>query len=114
MPGAVTETADIQGLLQAGYGSLTEAEFLLLRVADRIAARAWLQAVPVTTVADLHSHVAAATQLALTVDGLRALGVPEPAIAGFADPFLAGMAGDAARSRRLGDTGADAPESWDW
>ncbi|HTW27644.1 MAG TPA: hypothetical protein VME92_10990 [Acetobacteraceae bacterium] len=114
MPGAVTETADIQALLRSGFGSLTEAEFLLLRIADRAAARAWLAAAPVTSVADLATRVPVATQIALTAEGMRALGVPEAALAGFADPFLSGMAGDAARSRRLGDTGTDAPESWDW
>ena len=38
------EFADIQGLLWSGYGPLKEACFLLLRVTDAAAARAWLGA----------------------------------------------------------------------
>ena len=37
-----SEFADIQGLLWSGYGPLKEACFLLLRVTDAAAARAWL------------------------------------------------------------------------
>ena len=33
---------------------------------------------------------------------------------GFSEEFLAGMAADASRSRRLGDVGANAPSEWLW
>ena len=33
---------------------------------------------------------------------------------GFSEEFLAGMAADASRSRRLGDVGANAPSEWAW
>ena len=42
---------DIQGLLQSGYGHHTEACFLLLRIKDLEAARAWLLTAPVTSAA---------------------------------------------------------------
>ena len=42
---------DIQGLLRSGYGHHTEACFLLLRISDLQAARTWLRAAPVTSVA---------------------------------------------------------------
>ena len=47
--------------------------------------------------------------LAFTWNGLRALGVPEDALATFPDEFREGMA---ARASILGDTGTSAPEHW--
>ena len=47
--------------------------------------------------------------LAFTWNGLRALGVPEDALATFPDEFREGMA---ARADILGDTGDRAPEHW--
>ena len=45
---------------------------------------------------------------------MRALGVADGVIAGFSAEFIAGMAGDEGRSRRLGDVGANAPSGWRW
>ena len=75
MPQPVTEHDDIQGLVRAGYGSLKEAIYLLLRVRDRAAAKAWLASAPVTSVADMRSRLQEARHLAFTAAGLRALGV---------------------------------------
>ncbi|MGE2736496.1 Dyp-type peroxidase [Mycolicibacterium vaccae] len=47
--------------------------------------------------------------LAFTWSGLRALGVPEDALATFPDEFREGMA---SRADILGDTGANAPSRW--
>lgn len=47
--------------------------------------------------------------LAFTWTGLRALGVPDDALATFPDEFREGMA---ARAEILGDTGANAPSHW--
>src|ERR1700749_3728134 len=114
VPAAVAERDDIQALLRSGFGALTEACFLLLRVVDAVAARAWLARVHVTSMADLDVRQETVLQVALTATGMRALGTAPKAIDGFAAEFVAGMAGDAARSRRLGDVGPDAPEHWDW
>jgi deferrochelatase/peroxidase EfeB len=108
------DAPDIQGLLRSGYGSLTEACFLLLRVTDAQAARAWLAGAPVTTVTHLQVHITTALQIALTASGMRALGVPESVIAGFSAEFVSGMAGEEGRSRRLGDVGPSAPTHWRW
>jgi Dyp-type peroxidase family len=108
------EADDVQGLVQSGYAPLTEACFLLLRVRDAVAARAWLAAAPVTTVADLARHVPTAVHVAISAAGLRALGLPAQVLTGFSAEFLSGMAGDAQRSRRLGDIGANAPANWAW
>jgi deferrochelatase/peroxidase EfeB len=113
-PRAPLDLGDIQALLRAGFADLTEACFLLLRVADVAAARAWLAAAPVTSVAHLAARQHSVVQVALTAAGLRALRVPDSVIAGFSAEFIAGLGNDAARSRRLGDVGADAPERWDW
>ena len=43
------ELGDVQGLVRFGYRHLTEACFLLLRVSDPAAARAWLAQAPVTS-----------------------------------------------------------------
>jgi len=109
-PGA--ERDDIQGLLRSGYDALTQASFLLLRIVDREAAQRWLLAAPVTTAAE-HS-VETVLQIALSAGGMWKLGVDETIIAGFSAEFVAGMAGDEARSRRLGDVGANAPAHWRW
>ncbi len=106
--------ADIQGLVRSGYGQLTACRLILLRVADPAAARAWIARAPITTAADLATPRPTALNLAFTAEGLRELGVAEPVLAQFDASFIAGMGSDEARSRRLGDTGANAPAGWDW
>lgn len=117
---------DIQGLLRTGYGRYPEACFLLLRITDREAARAWLASAPVTSVAMIErpsgsgapstakTYPDTVLQVALSSEGLRALGVVDEVIEGFAEPFVSGMAGNANRSRRLGDVGTSAPDGWRW
>ncbi len=108
------EAEDIQALLWSGFNALSAATFMLLRVRDRVAARAWLRDAPVTTIGHLNTHQATALQIALSANGLIELGVAEPVIGGFGSEFLSGMATDQARSRRLGDVDANAPANWRW
>ncbi len=106
---------DIQALAYTAFGSLTGAAYLLLRVVDAPAARRFLGALRLASVADLEqASLAEATQCALTAAGLRALGVTEAVVQRFDPEFVEGMAGDPNRSLRLGDTGANAPERWAW
>lgn len=109
---------DIQGLLRSGYGHHTEACFLLLRIKNLAAARTWLLGAPVTSVAmsERSSGPLPETvlQVALSSEGLRALGLADDVIEGFAAEFVSGMGGDANRTRRLGDVGASAPDRWQW
>jgi deferrochelatase/peroxidase EfeB len=105
---------DIQGLIRFGFKHHTEAAFLLLRVTDAAAARAWLAQAPVTTAITLDPLPKTALQVALTSAGLRALGVGTDLVGGFSEEFLEGMAGDASRARRLGDVGASDPAQWYW
>ena len=130
----VSEYQDIQGLLRSGYGSLTEAAFLLLRITNLGEAKAWLGAVAgasgakkltyrVTHAADLDSHQERALQVAFTAPGIRTLGAPEVLfrdnlLHAFPHEFRLGMAGygvdTEGRSRRLGDIGKNAPVNWEW
>ena len=105
---------DIQGIVRFGYKQLPEASFLLLRVRDRAAARAWLARAPVTSAATVAPPPSRALQVALTSEGMLALGVPRATIEGFSAEFLAGMGSDTSRARRLGDVGPNAPSAWRW
>jgi deferrochelatase/peroxidase EfeB len=110
--GAV-DLADVQGLLRFGYKHHTESAFALLRVSGRAAARAWLAAAPVGTAAT-GTPPPTVLQLALSAEGLRALGVPETITSAFAPEFVAGLGADANRARRLGDVGNNDPARWQW
>src|ERR1700720_4521485 len=93
---------------------MKEACYLLLRIRDAAAARAWCTVAPVAT-AELQEHPPeVALQVAFTWTGLRALGLPSEALAGFSAEFQSGMAGAENRSLRLGDVGASAPSAWWW
>jgi deferrochelatase/peroxidase EfeB len=112
-PSAV-DYGDVQGLVRYGYAHMTEARFLLLRVKDPRAARAWLRAAPVTSATRTVPRPQTALQVALTREGLEALGVPPGVLLGFSPEFLAGLGGEESRSRRLGDVGASSPAGWQW
>lgn len=106
--------SDVQGLVRFGYGALTEAVFLLLRIRDAAAASTWLSAAPVTNAVQHDQAPPTALQIAFTRPGLEALRVSPEVLAGFADEFNSGMCGEENRSRRLGDMAANAPEHWGW
>jgi len=106
--------SDIQGLVRFGYNALTEASFLLLKIRDVTAARAWLKTAPLSTAEELSRPPLTALQVAFTREGLQAIGVAEELLGGFSSEFLSGMTGHESRSRRLGDIGANSPQSWQW
>ena len=114
MSGTSVDFSDVQGILRFGYRRLTEASFLLLRIRDVAAARRWLRTAPVTDAVERASAPPTALQIAFTYPGLERLGLPRAALDGFAVEFRSGMAGDAGRSRLLGDVGRSAPARWDW
>jgi Dyp-type peroxidase family len=111
---SAVDYSDVQGLVRFGFAKMTEARFLLLTVSNPVAARAWLGQAPVTTAEAKNPVPSTALQVAFTRIGLERLEVSEHVIAGFSAEFISGMAGDENRSRRLGDTGANAPASWKW
>lgn len=104
---------DIQGIVRYGYRRLPEASFLLLRVRDRSAARQWLAELEVSSAVERDPPPVTAVQVALTAEGLCALGVAKAVIKGFSPEFLTGMA-EPNRARRLGDIGDNAPQNWLW
>jgi Dyp-type peroxidase family len=105
---------DVQGILRFGYGHLPEACFLLLQIDQPAATRRWLRQVKVTSAEKLPEPPDTALQIALTREGLEALELPKTLLGQFSSEFTSGMAGEESRSRRLGDLGGNAPESWSW
>jgi deferrochelatase/peroxidase EfeB len=108
------EFDDVQGIARFGYGHLSAACFYLLRITDVASARQWLGDAPVSNAVLRDTPPESALQLAFSTEGLQALGLPPAALNGFSAEFLSGMAGDEARSRRLGDIAANSPGSWLW
>ena len=53
-------------------------------------------------------------QIAISVSGLRALGIAADIVDSFSPEFIAGMNSDASRARRLGDVGANDSSRWQW
>ncbi len=108
------ELDDIQGLLRFGYKHHAETVFLLLRVRDARAARAWLAQAPVASAAAATPFPQTVLQLALTSQGLRALGLPEKIVNAFSFEFVTGLGNDASQARRLGDVAGNDPALWSW
>ena len=100
--------------MRFGNGRLTESAFLLLEIKDADAARQWLAATPVSSAVATDAPPDTSLQIAFSAQGLAAIGLEPDVIEAFSDEFIVGMSGDQNRSRRLGDTGRNAPEHWDW
>lgn len=105
---------DVQGNILAGYGnSYRNALYLFLRIDDASRGRRWLGGLidDVTTALPWNGNPKPMLTLnvALTWDGLLALGLPGPMLETFPEEFRTGMAG---RCDVLGDTGASAPYRW--
>ena len=116
---------DIQGMVTRGYGKLYKTAYLFLMVTDRERAQNWLKtsilpqinsaAPPNRVLADGKTPVklTQTLHLALTANGLKALGLSEVNLANFPIPFRQGMVQDH-RSRQLGDYGDNDPKNWYW
>src|SRR5579872_919667 len=110
------EVHDIQGIVLHGYGHLSHARFVMLRVADAQDAKRWLEHIASEISSATHRRgeeelPGAQTNLAFTLGGLEKLGLPRDTLSAFPREFQMGMAAPE-RSRRLGDLGECAPESW--
>ena len=114
MPTTSIDPKDVQGLVRFGYKSMTEACYLLLRIRNAAAARAWCAVAPVATAELQEPPPEVALQVAFTWAGLRELGLPHDVLEGFSAEFESGMAGEENRSQRLGDLGPSAPTAWLW
>jgi deferrochelatase/peroxidase EfeB len=113
MPTSV-DFSDVQGLIRFGFGKMTEASYLLLKIRKPPAARAWLAQAQLTTAEEMSPPPSTAMQIAFTRQGLKALGLDSRIMSGFSDEFLQGMASKENRSTLLGDIGANSPERWVW
>jgi Dyp-type peroxidase family len=89
------------------------ATYILLRIDDRKAGRELMRRLSavVTSAANPTSPLADTwVSVALTYQGLRALGTPQDSLDSFAWEFRQGMA---ARAKELGDIGESSPENWE-
>jgi Dyp-type peroxidase family len=110
--GIVVELGDIQaGALQPRPTPYAGA-YLALRIDDRHAGREVLRRLipALDSVASFDPGRQVSLAVALTFQGLKALGVPEESLATFPAEFRQGMA---ARGAELGDVGDSAPENWE-
>ncbi|MGH9463006.1 MAG: Dyp-type peroxidase, partial [Vicinamibacteria bacterium] len=107
------ELDDIQSGVVRPRPSPYAATYIVLRIDDRKAGRELMRRVGgvVTSAADPASPLADTwVSVALTYQGLKALGVPQDSLASFAWEFQQGMA---ARAKELGDRGESGPENWE-
>src|SRR5215212_7292834 len=89
------------------------ATYIALRIDDAAAGRELMRrASLVVTSADSPTSPLADTwvSVALSYQGLKALGVPQVSLDSFSWEFRQGMA---ARAKELGDTGESSPENWE-
>ncbi|MEV0134877.1 Dyp-type peroxidase [Dactylosporangium sp. NPDC050688] len=107
------ELHDIQRGVLSPRPSPYAATYLLFRIDDRADGRELMRraAAVVTSAADTVSPEGeTSVSVAVTYQGLRALGVPQQSLDTFAWEFRQGMA---ARATALGDTGDSSPEHWE-
>ena len=107
------ELDDIQSGVLRPRPSPYAATYIILRIDDAAAGRTLMgRLADVVTAAGSSRSPAgdAWVSVALTYQGLRALGVPDASLESFAWEFRQGMA---ARARALGDVGESAPEHWE-
>lgn len=107
------DQADLQGNVLCGYGNrFTHGHYAFVHFSDGVAARDLLETLtPLTSAVPWDGkQVDSTLNVALTFDGLTAIGVPERMLETFPDDFREGME---ARAKRLGDTGANDPKKWD-
>jgi Dyp-type peroxidase family len=113
-PETTLELDDIQSGVLRARPSPYAATYLLFRIDDRAAGREMMRrlAEVVTPASESESRAGDAwISVALTFEGLKALGVPQASLDGFAWEFQQGMV---ARAGALRDTGESAPEHWEW
>src|SRR5512134_2845994 len=107
------ELDDIQSGVLRPRPAPYAATYILFRIDDRKAGRELMRRASnvVTTCTDQISPAGDAwVSVAVTFQGLKALGVPQDSLDSFPPEFQQGMA---ARAEELGDTGESGPENWE-
>jgi Dyp-type peroxidase family len=107
------ELDDIQGLVARGYGSLGEATFVLLEIADPALARAWLGTLSDRVTPGSIRPDDRALHVAIAAGGLAKLGLGAETLATFPLELVEGMTTEF-RRRILGDVDASDPDGWQW
>ena len=107
------ERGDIQGFVLSAYAHLPCANYLLLRITDPESARQWLKNLENQITTAEKKQEGFSLNAAFTASGLSKLGFAAPEISTFSRAFAEGMISEH-RSRVLGDTDENKPESWDW
>lgn len=111
------EWSEVQRVILRGYSNLTCSHFFLLRIERSADAAEWLgRLLDEEAVRFDWGHARdtrPALGLAVTHEGLLALGVDKDTIEGFSPGFVDGMTA-LGRSRKFGDTGSSAPDQWLW
>jgi Dyp-type peroxidase family len=113
MSTTVLELDDIQSGVLRPRPTPYVATYVLFRIDDRNAGRELMRRLStvVAAAADPESVKRDTwVSVALTYQGLKALGVPQASLDSFSPPFREGMA---ARAKMLGDTGANSPQNWE-
>ena len=108
------EFHDIQSGVLRPRPSPYAATYILLRIDERAAGRQLLsRLIPmIASATDLTSPAGDAwVAVALSYQGLKALGVSQASLESFSPEFQQGMA---ARAEELGDVGESAPSHWEW
>jgi len=107
------DLTNIQGNILRGYASFPCARFLFLEIHDTGDARRFVRRLVdegLVTPAQWRVKPDATLNIAISFDGLRALGLPEVSLATFPAEFQEGMK---QRAKALGDVGGSSPEHWD-
>jgi len=107
------ELDDIQSGVLRPRPTPYAATYIVLRIDDRKAGRELMRRMGsvVTSAANPTSPLADTwVSVALTYQGLKALGVPQDSLDSFSWEFQQGMA---ARAKELGDTGESSPDNWE-
>ena len=108
------EQDDMQGILVSAFAHLPCVAYSLLRVVDRVAARRWLLDISCLVTNAVAKQEGWSLNIAFTLEGLTALGLPAESTATFPAAMHDGGMTSAHRTRILGDHGANAPELWNW
>src|SRR5438270_434838 len=109
----VLELDDIQSGVLRPRPTPFVATYIILRIDDRSAGRELMRRLSKVVASAAHPESPARdtwVSVALSLQGLKALGVPQASLESFSPQFQQGMA---ARAGLLGDTGESSPEHWE-
>jgi Dyp-type peroxidase family len=109
----VLELDDIQSGVLRPRPTPFAATYIIFRIDDRNAGRELMRRLSAVVVSAAHPDSPARdtwVSAALSFQGLKVLGVPQPSLDSFPPQFQQGMA---ARAKVLGDVGESSPENWE-